>query len=240
MVTLSIYIATYNRKEILKRKLEGILAVPSQDFNVWILDDCSDDGTDYMVKEITDNRIRYIRNEERMGTKADGAMPNWYKLLEVCDGHFAFHLNDRDVFYTEKLLGLINFLKRHWEYVAGVCDNFTGEKVYTTPEEALIAIPYKASHPTGIIFRTDLYKSIPERESFFKREMSYIHPHDLVLGKLSENGKMFRYDKMFELADRESFANNKSFFFNKGNEKTAWFAPDETTFELFCKRRQNP
>ena len=237
MITLSIYIATYNRREILKRKLNGILSVPSQDFDVWILDDCSDDGTDEMVETITDGRIHYIRNSERMGTKADGAMPNWYKLLEACDGRFAIHLNDRDIFYTEKLIDLIDFLKKHWEYTAGVCDSFTGVKLYTTPEEALLEIPYKASHPTGIIFRTDLYKSISDRELFFKKEISYIHPHDLVLGKLSENGKMFRYDKMFELADKESFANNKSFFYNKGNEKTAWFAPNERLkeFSMFIR-----
>lgn len=237
MVTLSIFIATYNRRKILKRKLEGILAVQSQDFDVWVLDDCSDDGTDDMVKEITDSRIHYIRNEERMGIKVDGAMPNWYRLLEACDGRFAFHLNDRDIFYTEKLIGLIDFLKKHWECTAGVCDSFTGEKMYATPEEALMAIPYKAYHPTGIIFRMDLYKDIPERASFFEKEISYIHPHDLVLGKLSEKGKMFHYDKMFELADKESFANNKSFYYKKGNEVTAWFAPDERLkeFSMFIR-----
>lgn len=237
MIAISIYIATYNRKNILKKKIDDILSVKSNDFDVWVLDDCSDDGTSEMLRCISDNRLHVIQNTERVGINKDGAMPNWYSLLEACDGRFVFHLNDRDVFYTEKLLDLIDFLKKHWNYTAGVCDSFSGIKFYDTPEEALLGVPYKAVHPTGIIFRTDLYKAIAERDRFFVKEVSYIHPHDLVLGKLSEKGKMFCYDKMFELADTESFAKNKSFYYNKGTEKTAWFSPKERLkeFQMFIE-----
>lgn len=237
MKTLSIYIATYNRKDILKSKLDRILAVKSSDFDIWILDDCSDDGTNEMLYSIADERLHFLRNTERVGIKKDGVMPNWYRLLEMCDGRFALHLNDRDIFYTEKLPDLIEFLKNHWNYTAGICDSFLGIKYYDSAKEALRAIPYKALHPTGIIFRTDLYRSIIDRERYFKKEVSYIHPHDLVLGKLCEYGKMFRYDKIFELADTESFAKNKSFYYKKGTEKNAWFAPSERLkeFQMFIK-----
>lgn len=235
MKTLSIYIATYNRKEILKNKIDKILEINSNDFDVWVLDDCSDDGTREMLSSVADKRLHYIQNKERVGVKKDGAMPNWYKLLELCDGRFSLHLNDRDVFYTEKLLSLIDFLKEHWDYSGGICDSFSEIKYYNSPEAALLAIPYKASHPTGVIFRTDLYKSIAGREKYFEKETSYIHPHDLVLGRLSEKGKMFRYDRIFELADTESFAKNKSFYYKKGTEKTSWFAPAERLkeFQMF-------
>lgn len=103
MITLSIYIATYNRKEILKRKLDEILAIKSDDFDVWVLDDCSNDGTVEMLSEFSDTRLHYIQNSERVGINKDGAMPNWYRLLEACDGRFALNLNDRDIFYTDKL-----------------------------------------------------------------------------------------------------------------------------------------
>lgn len=241
MKILSIYIATYNRKEILRKKIKEILEVQSDEFDVWVLDDCSDDGTSEMFSYVTDKRLHYIQNEERVGIKKDGAMPNWYKLLEACDGRFTLHLNDRDVFYRDKLLALIEFLKKHWDYSGGICDSFTGIKYYNSPEEALLAIPYRASHPTGVIFRTDLYRAINGRERYFEKETSYIHPHDLVLGKLSERGKMFRYDKIFELADTESFARNKSFYYNKGTEKTSWFAPAERLkeFQMFIRHMES-
>ena len=146
-------------------------------------------------------------------------------------------MNDRDIYYTDKLPALIEFLKNHRDYSGGICDSFSKIKYYDSPKEALLEIPYKASHPTGIIFRTDLYKAIAERKNYFEKETSYIHPHDLVLGKLSEDGKMFRYNKIFELADTESFAKNKSFYYNKGTEKTSWFAPAERLkeFQMFIK-----
>jgi len=241
MIMLSIYIATYNRKEILRRKIDEMLAIKSDDFDVWVLDDCSNDGTVEMLSEFPDTRLHYIQNKERVGINEDGAMPNWYRLLEACDGRFALHLNDRDIFYTNKLPDLIKFLKNHMDYSGGICDSFSGIKYYDSPEEALMEIPYKASHPTGVVFRTDLYKTIAEREKIFEKETSYIHPHDLVLGKLSEGGKMFRYNKIFELADTESFAKNKSFYYNKGTEKTSWFAPAERLkeFQMFIKHMEN-
>lgn len=237
MVTLSIYIATYNRKNILKAKVKEILSVMSEDFNIWILDDCSDDGTYEMLLTIRDKRLNVVRNSERVGIKKDGAMPNWYVLLEKCDGKFALHLNDRDVFYADKLLGLIRFLKLHPDYTGGICDSFSGIKYYDEPEKALMQIPYCASHPTGIVFNMDLYRSICNRAEFFKKEVSYIHPHDLILGKLSEYGKMFRYDKIYEFANTESFAKNKSFYYNKGDSKTSWFSPEERLkeFEMFIR-----
>ena len=241
MIVLSIYIATYNRKDIMKKKLDEILAVKSDEFYIWVLDDCSDDGTIEMLRSISDERLHSIRNIERVGRKKNGVMPNWYKLFEACDGRFLLHLNDRDIFYTKKLLDLIEFLKDHWDYTAGICNSFSGIKLYDTPQRALMKVPYRASHPTGIIIRNDLYKSIPDREKFFEKDVSYIHPHDLVLGKLSENGKMFCYDKMFELANTESFAINKSFYYNKGTEKTSWFAPDERLkeFQMFIKHMKS-
>ena len=237
MIVLSIYIATYNRKNILIKKIKEILNVRSKEFDVWVLDDCSDDGTYETLVNISDERLHVIRNKERIGIKEDGVMPNWFTLLENCDGKFAMHLNDRDIFYADKLIGLIKFLSNHPDYTGGICDDFLKIRYYLTPENALLNIPYKAAHPTGIIFRMDLYKKIPQRELLFKKKLSYIHPHDLVLGKLSEYGNMFKYFKIFELADSESFASNKSFYYNKGNEKTLWFAPEERLkeFEMFIK-----
>ncbi len=232
MIVLSIYIATYNRKDILKKKLDDILAIQSKEFDIWVLDDCSNDGTIEMLHNIIDDRVHIIQNKERIGMQKDGVMPNWHELLERCDGRFSLHLNDRDIFYADKLPGLITFLKEHWDYSAGMCNSFSGIMIYDTPEKSLMKIPYKASHPTGIIFRSDLYSSISERSDFFKKEISYIHPHDLILGKLCENGKMFSYEKIFELADTESFAKNKSFYYKKGTEKSAWFSPQERLKEF--------
>lgn len=119
---LSIFIATYNRKEIFLDKIRSLLDIKSDDFNVLVLDDMSTDGTVDALKNIDDSRIRVIRNKERNGTMKDGVMQNWYRLLEMCDGQFAFHLNDRDLIDTKGLADLIAFLKDHPTVTGGLCN----------------------------------------------------------------------------------------------------------------------
>lgn len=119
---LSIFIATYNRKEILLDKIRSLLRIKSDDFDILVLDDVSTDGTVDALKAIDDSRIRVFQNEERNGTIKDGVMQNWYRLLEMCDGQFAFHLNDRDLIDAEGMMDLIAFLKRQPTVTGGLCN----------------------------------------------------------------------------------------------------------------------
>lgn len=119
---LSIFIATYNRKEILLDKIRSLLEIKSDDFDVLVLDDMSTDGTVDALKNIDDSRIRVFQNEERNGTMKDGVMQNWYRLLEMCDRQFAFHLNDRDLVDMDGMADLIAFLKEHPTVTGGLCN----------------------------------------------------------------------------------------------------------------------
>ena len=98
---LSIFIATYNRKEILLDKIRSLLKIRSNDFDILIPDDISTDGTLDALKAVADSRICVVQNEERNRLIKDGVMQNWYRLREMCDVQFAFHLNDRDL--TQKV-----------------------------------------------------------------------------------------------------------------------------------------
>lgn len=100
-----------------------------------------------------------------------------------------------------------------------------------------MAIPFFGSHPTGIVFNMDEYRLLKNRKRIFTKEESYIHPHDLVLGSLAQYGEMFQFKKIWSLPESESFANNKSFLYKKGNIEDAWFSPKARTkeFKLFVK-----
>lgn len=235
---LSIFIATYNRKEILLGKIRSLLEIKSDDFDILVLDDMSTDGTVDALKSINDSRIRVSQNKERNGTLKDGVMQNWYRLLEMCDGQFAFHLNDRDLIDTECMADLIAFLKDHPTVTGGLCNIGGGYKLLDSPEECFMSIPYFGSHPTGIVFNIDEYRLIQNRQELFTREVAYIHPHDLILGQLSEYGEMFQFKKIWSLAGTESFASNKSFLYKKGTIEDAWFSPKARTeeFRLFIER----
>lgn len=235
---LSIFIATYNRKEILLDKIRSLLEIKSDDFDILVLDDMSTDGTVDALKSINDSRIRVSQNKERNGTLKDGVMQNWYRLLEMCDGQFAFHLNDRDLIDTEGMADLIAFLKDHPTVTGGLCNIGGGYKLLDSPEECFMSIPYVGSHPTGIVFNIDEYRLIQNRQELFTREAAYIHPHDLILGQLAEYGEMFQFKKIWSLAGTESFASNKSFLYKKGTIEDAWFSPKARTeeFRLFIER----
>lgn len=119
---LSIFIATYNRREILLSKIRSLLKIKSDDFEILVLDDMSNDGTVDALKAIEDSRIHVFQNKERNGTMKDGVMQNWYHLLEMCDGQFAFHLNDRDLIDADGMAELIAFLKKHPTITGGLCN----------------------------------------------------------------------------------------------------------------------
>ena len=231
-IILSIYIATYNRKDIILQKVHDILSAKTGEFDIWVLDDNSSDGTFEELSQISDERLHLIKNDERQGALENGAMINWYRLLENVDGVFAFHLNDRDTFHINELIPFIEYLKKHRDSSGGLCDSFKGDQFFETPEEALLNIAYMGSHPTGIVFNMERYHSIENRERLFTKQYSYIHPHDLVLGNLAQYGKMFNYHKIWDLAERDSFANNKSFLYKKGSARNAWFAPKERMKEF--------
>lgn len=63
---ISVQICTYNRKEMLRRCLEAYFEMdyPVSDFEIVLVDDGSDDGTDRMVAELhSPCRITYIRKD---------------------------------------------------------------------------------------------------------------------------------------------------------------------------------
>lgn len=70
MPKVSVIIPTYNRAEYLNKAIASVLAQTFEDFELLIVDDCSSDNTSRVVENITDTRIRYIRNNSNRGIAA--------------------------------------------------------------------------------------------------------------------------------------------------------------------------
>ena len=70
MPRVSVVIPTYNRAELLKRAIESVLGQTYQDFELIVVDDASMDNTEEMMKDFSDERIRYIRLKQNSGTSA--------------------------------------------------------------------------------------------------------------------------------------------------------------------------
>jgi len=65
---LSLIVTAYNEKDRIRKKLENTMDVAySGELEVIVASDCSDDGTDDIVREYADRGVRLVRASERLG-----------------------------------------------------------------------------------------------------------------------------------------------------------------------------
>lgn len=116
MINLSICIPTYNRAGYLKRCIQSILDdSDDSDVEILIQDNCSPDCTQSVVREFTDQRIRYIRNSENIGIAK-----NIISIIKKARGAYVFVLTDDDYIMP----GAIEKIKR---FIARGVDYFTSD-----------------------------------------------------------------------------------------------------------------
>jgi len=68
--TVSIVIPTYNRRNLLKRAIDSALNQVYSDFELLVIDDGSTDGTQKMVEDYSDGRVRLIEHTTNQGANA--------------------------------------------------------------------------------------------------------------------------------------------------------------------------
>lgn len=64
---VDVIIPTYNRGETILNSINSVLSQTYSNIYVYVIDDCSDDSTEEIVRSITDDRIKYFRNDKRRG-----------------------------------------------------------------------------------------------------------------------------------------------------------------------------
>lgn len=91
----SVIIPTFNRKNMLAEAIDSVLKQTQKSLEVIIIDDCSTDGTEELVKSITDERVRYFKNEENSGSEFSRNFG-----LKHARGKYITFLDDDD-YYTD-------------------------------------------------------------------------------------------------------------------------------------------
>lgn len=61
---VSVIIPSYNRAKLLQRSIESVLNQTYKNLECIVVDDCSTDETEEIVKNYTDHRLRYMRHKE--------------------------------------------------------------------------------------------------------------------------------------------------------------------------------
>ena len=71
--------------------MDSILKSKRNDFEVVILDNCSDDGTEEYYKSFTDTRVKYFRNKVNIG-----GIKNPIKAVSLGKGLYSMVILDKD------------------------------------------------------------------------------------------------------------------------------------------------
>jgi len=98
---------TYNRKKLLKKTIKSVLRQSFEDFEYIIVDDCSTDGTEKLVKSFKDKRIKYLKTKKNCG------YDSYPKNLGIknATGDFITFLDDDDVYRPDALKILFKYLQ---------------------------------------------------------------------------------------------------------------------------------
>jgi glycosyltransferase involved in cell wall biosynthesis len=87
----SIVIPVHNRREYLAQALASCMRQTTSDFEVVVSDDCSSEDLAATVDSFDDQRIRYVRSQERLG-----ASNNHQRAVTLARGEYVVTLHSDD------------------------------------------------------------------------------------------------------------------------------------------------
>lgn len=210
--TISVIIPTYNRADVLGRAIDSVLNQTYEDYEIIIVDDCSDDNTKEVVRKFDDGRIKFIRHENNKG----GAAARNTGIAAARGKYIAF-LDSDDEWVPNKLQAQIGLLRDTGNLTSCI---YTGYKVVR--EDGTIE-----SGPTpkkkGDIYEDELYRDwvsptstvmvesrVFEKSGLFDPELPAKQDYDMWL-RISQN---FKFDfiekplaKLYEGSDGRITAN---------------------------------
>lgn len=104
---ISIVMPSYNTEKYISESINSVLAQTYTNWELIIVDDCSTDNTDEIIKPyLSDERIKYLKNEKNSGA----AISRNYALREAKGKYVAF-LDSDDTWEPEKLEKQVRFME---------------------------------------------------------------------------------------------------------------------------------
>lgn len=106
---VSVLIPTYNYAHCIDETLESVLSQTFTDFEIIVIDDCSKDNTDDVMKKYEgDKRISYYKNPVNLGL-----VGNWNKCLTYAKGEYIKFLCADDKFREDLLEKFVSVMETY-------------------------------------------------------------------------------------------------------------------------------
>jgi glycosyltransferase involved in cell wall biosynthesis len=108
MKRVSVCIPSYNGSKYIRQTIHSVLDSTYPHLEVIVNDDASTDGTDAMVRAISDDRVSFYQNEFTVGVPE-----NWNRALEKSVGEYVGLLNHDDLYGSFWLAFAVHILEKY-------------------------------------------------------------------------------------------------------------------------------
>ena len=228
---VSFCVPVYNNAEAAVKVISNILVSDDPRLEVVACDNASTDNTQEALSQIHDPRFRYFRNEKNLGPQL-----NWFRVLGLGQGDWLYLVMGRDRINGEHISELISALG--WAEDNGITllrdgyERSSKTRVYTGIQAMAKFIEY--DHPTGTIFDAEVFRKIPDRETYAR--ISDVYPEnylrrDMLLkgkGASITTGCYHNPDVVIDLAKIKSNAEKTG-----GDIFNSFYAPRRRTTQFF-------
>jgi len=196
MPQTTVLIPTYNCGKYIKETITSILRQDYKDYELLIIDDGSNDNTQEIVGNFTDNRIIYLKNQKNLGI-----VKTLNKGIKLSKGEYIARMDADDIMLGNRLRDQIDFLesrKDHgmvggWYQIMDETGNLL-DSLRTTQNHDDIKLGLlfrnQFAHP-AVTMRTHLAKKIQ-----YKQDFLYTEDYDLWC-RIAEITKVANLPKLY-------------------------------------------
>ncbi len=225
-VNITVALSVHNSEDHIKSCIESILTQTVSAFEVVVVEDPPFDRTEKIINSFKDNRIRYYRNEIRLGLSGSRN-----KCLKLSKGKFVFFTDDDCVVSPDWIRqGMLSIEEKDCIGVEG--KTFYVSKTYTpTMVDNVVENKTGGQYPTcNMVYK----KTVLDEIGGFDPRFSYMEDRDLALrakkaGRIVFNPDMIVYHQKKAFTPKEFVATgkevrNRVLLRKKFNDKTffAW------------------
>ncbi len=105
---ISVIVTSYNYEQYIKDTVESVLEQTFADFELIIIDDCSTDNSAEIIKQFSDERIKFIQNDKNYGLKY-----SVQKALKIAQGEWIAFLESDDLWVPKTLETRLKYAEKY-------------------------------------------------------------------------------------------------------------------------------
>ncbi len=220
---VSILITAYNREEYISKAIESAINQSYSNFEIIILDDCSNDRSFEIANEYSrkDNRIKLFQNEKNFGQ-----FPTRNKIARLAKGKYIKYLDSDDLLYPHCIQVMVWAMEQFPDAGIGLCKNYRGDIIFPhkmSPAEAYYENFYKdhsffVHAPNSTIINREMFLEMGgmkedwsiSADHWFIFQITALYPvvllpHGLVYYRVGHNQVSSEYTMDFHLTEQRKY-----------------------------------